>query len=52
MAPGEDLFKFAYADFDILPLFEAKRSQPNTWYLEGPDKVNLEMIINYLQKRK
>ncbi|WP_312663604.1 hypothetical protein [Pantoea sp. CTOTU49201] len=37
-------------DVDVNGLFEANRPKPNTWYSDGPHRVNLEMLIEYLTK--
>lgn len=37
-------------DVDVQPLFEANRPKPDTWYSDGQDRVNLEMLIEYLTK--
>jgi hypothetical protein len=37
-------------DVDVDPLFAANKPAPNTWYSDGPHRVNLEMLIEYLTK--
>ena len=36
-------------DVDVTPLFEANQPKPNTWYSDGPDRVRLDMLIDYLR---
>jgi len=33
---------------DVMPLFAANRPKPDTWYSDGPDRVRLDMLIDYL----
>lgn len=48
LSVGESFFKITNSEIDIRPLYEANKPQPNTWYSDGPDRVSLEMIIDYL----
>lgn len=36
-------------DVDVRPLFEVNQPAPNTWYSDGPDRVRLDMLIDYLR---
>jgi len=47
---GDSVFKVIDTDLDIQSLFDANKPQPNTWYSDGPDRVNLEMVIQHLKK--
>lgn len=44
------IFKLLDSDVDVQPLFDANRPDPNTWYSDGNDRVNLEMLIKHLEK--
>lgn len=41
-------FKITDSNLNLQPLYEANKPQPNTWYSDGPDRVSLDMIIDYL----
>lgn len=45
-----DEIKTTNLNVDVSSLFEANRPAPNTLYTDGPDRVNLEMLINHLIK--
>ncbi|HCB0413122.1 TPA: hypothetical protein MYM54_003333 [Klebsiella pneumoniae] len=45
-----DIFKVIDSDFSIDELFKANQPKPNTWYSDGPDRVNLDMVVEYLKK--
>jgi len=38
-------------DVDLTPLFKANQPKPNTWYSDGPDRVRLDMLIDYLRDK-
>ncbi|MBE4973210.1 hypothetical protein I5P92_08745 [Serratia ureilytica] len=46
---SDSSFKVIDSDLDIQSLFEANRPKENTWYSDGQDRVNLEMVINHLK---
>lgn len=41
--------KIIDGNVDVTPLFEANRPEPNSIYSDGNDRVNLEMLIDYLR---
>jgi hypothetical protein len=47
---SDQVFKITDSDLSLIPLYEANKPTPNTWYSDGPERVNLEMVIEYLKK--
>ncbi|HHG7313381.1 TPA: hypothetical protein ACPXSN_005319, partial [Klebsiella pneumoniae] len=45
-------FKLIDLNVNVEDLFKANQPKPNTWYSDGQDRVNLDMLINYLDNLK
>lgn len=45
---NDHVFKIIDSNVDLQNLFEKHKPDPNTWYSDGPNRVNLEMVIAYL----
>lgn len=48
----DGLFRVTNNSVDIQELFDRNQPNPNTWYSDGPDRVNLQMLITYLENLK
>ncbi|MHA0954030.1 hypothetical protein [Enterobacteriaceae bacterium NFIX31] len=42
------VFKIIDSDVNLHFLFERCKPHSDSWFYDGPDKVNIQMIINYL----
>lgn len=49
---GEQVFKIIDSDVNLHILFENNKSHSESWFSDGPDKVNLEMVIDYLTNNR
>lgn len=47
---SDHVFKITDSALSLKPLYEANKPEPNTWYSDGQERVNLEMVIEYLKK--
>ncbi|HEN3249992.1 hypothetical protein [Yersinia enterocolitica] len=47
---ADSAFKIIDIDLNVQRLFDENKANPNTWYSDGNDRVNVNMLINYLQK--
>lgn len=46
--PESSEFNVININLNIDELFKANQPNPNTWYSDGQDRVNLDMVISYL----
>ncbi|WP_426817663.1 hypothetical protein ACP3TC_04935 [Winslowiella sp. 2C04] len=46
--PESTGFKLVNPDVNVQDLFDANQPKPNTWYSDGSDRVNIDMLINHL----
>ncbi|QJU39050.1 hypothetical protein [Serratia marcescens] len=46
---NDSSFKVIDSDLNIQSIFDANKPKPNTYYSDGPDRVNLEMVIQHLK---
>ena len=49
LEPTDSVFKVTDSDLSLDELFKANQPKPNAWYSDGPHRVNLEMVIEYLK---
>lgn len=49
LEPGDSVFKVTDSDVSLDELFKANQPKQDTWYSDGPDRVNLIMVIEYLK---
>ncbi|HGV0028913.1 TPA: hypothetical protein ACNFPK_001488 [Citrobacter freundii] len=46
--PDSSEFNVININLNIDELFKANQPNPNAWYSDGKDRVNLDMVISYL----